>query len=533
MTPRLCLGALALVLAAIGSGCGSDDASAPKQGTGGAGATGGTAGQSGAAGSSGPLSLAPGDVAEITVNDGAGSVQLETPTGTERFVVVLASQNLDDVTSTYSYSISTTDSAAENGGQNVTGCSLTSDVWKSKQLPAEAPPAGTGAQLGDERSIQVGLPNGGEAIQAKAIAVGQSAVVWADITAAHPAVIDAAVVQEFLDDFEKIILPRARQVFGVESDTDKDGHIALVFTPLTYQTAVAFFTSCDLKPSIGCPGGNQGEYLYLTPPNAIDPPYNTPAAIKEILAHELAHMIHFHRKVLKNNIAGNSESAYMHEGVGAFSQDSLGFQAGNFYVTKAGLDEIDLFSLSSTLKNGVQYDLSRDGALRGGSYLFVRWFYDRAGGDTAKSDGNIENQGGPALLRAVLDSPKPIAEALPELAGSSMDDLAMDFWTTLAASNRDVAAAGGVAPTNSCFAYLPTQLDPLTARQRGANLFAEFHGQQMNGPHVQALADADGSLRAGGAEFVQVDASPGQGELDVSITADVAASPRVRVLRVQ
>jgi hypothetical protein len=531
MTLRFHLGALAIALTALGAGCGSDDSGGSSGGSGGSGATGGSAGQAGAAGATGTLSLAPGEVAEVTVTDGAGSVRLATPGGNEQFVVVLASENLDDITSTYSYSVATSDSVPDGGAQKVTGCSLTPDAWKNKTLTPETPPSGTGPNVGDERSLDIGLPSGKETIQAKAVAVGQSAVVWADITAAHPAVIDSTVVQDFLDDFEKVILPRARQVFGVESDEDKDGHIGLVFTPLTYQTAVAFFTSCDLKPSVGCPAGNQGEFLYLTPPNAIAPPYNTPAAIKEILAHELAHMVHFNRKVLLNGIGGSNESAYMHEGIGAFSQDALGFQAGNFYVTKAGLDDIDLFSLSETMKNGVQYDLSRDGALRGGSYLFVRWFYDRAGGDLAKTDGSIESQGGPALLHAVLDSPKAIADVLPELSGASKQDLAMDFWTTLAASNRE--DVGGVAPTNPCFAYLPTQIDPVTDRQRGANVFAEFHGQQMNGPKVQALADADGSLLAGGVEYLQVDATAGQTELGLTVTAEAAGSPRVRVLRTQ
>ena len=345
--------------------------------------------------------------------------------------------------------------------------------------------------------------------------MAEHTVVWADVTTAHPAVLDAAVVQEFLTDFENTILPREREVFGIESDEDGDGHVQLVFTPVTNKTAVAFFSNCDLKSAIGCASSNQGEYLYLTPPNAIDPPYNTPSAIKEILAHELSHMIHFNRKVLKAGTGGWAESAYMIEGVGAFAQDVIGYQAGNFYVTKAGLDAIDQYSLGQTLVDGVQYDLNNDGVLRGGSYLFVRWFYDRAGGDFAETDGSITSKGGPAFLRAVLDAPEGISTVLPEKSGSSMEELATDFWTTLAMSNRD--AAGGVAPQNPCFAYLPTQDDPVTTRQRGANLYASFHGQAMTGPKVTPVDQADGQLPAGGADFLEVSATPGQSELSISI----------------
>jgi hypothetical protein len=74
-------------------------------------------------------------------------------------------------------------------------------------------------------------------------------------------------------------------------------------------------------------------------------------------------------------------------------------------------------------------------------------------------------------------------------------------------SNRD--AVGGAAPTSSCFAYLPTVSDPVTTRQRGANLFAEFHGQQMGGPKLQLAGAVDGKLLAGGGELVQLDAASG------------------------
>lgn len=65
--------------------------------------------------------------------------------------------------------------------------------------------------------------------------------------------------------------------------------------------------------------------------------------------------------------------------------------------------------LRDVLVDDTPYDMARDGVMRGGSYLFVRWLYDRAGGDTAKSDGTIEGHGGPAFLRAVLEAPASVA----------------------------------------------------------------------------------------------------------------------------
>jgi hypothetical protein len=526
---------LAVVLAALLAGCGSGDDSDPGA-TGGAAGVAGSSGSGGGAGSAGtgggPLALAPGEVAELQITaEGDARAKLLTPSGTEQFVLIVASVELGASGVKHDYSLSLEPIAEDGAASLVTSCSLDSADWSTKPLPQETPPSGTAPAVGDERSLTVALPAGSETIQAKAVAVGEHTVVWADITPAHPALLDTTFVQAFLADFEQIILPRARTIFGVESDLDQNGRIGLVFSPLTYDTAVAFFISCDLQMGFGCPPGNQGEFLYLTPPDVIAPPYNTPNAMKEILSHELAHLIQYNRKVLKNGVAGVSESAYMTEGVGALAQDVLGYQAGNLYVTLAGLDGIDQFSMGDTLVNSIKYDIPRDGVLRGGSYLFVRWLYDRAGGDQANADGTITSKGGPALMRALLEAKVSIADALPAASGNAKEELALDFYTTLAMSNRD--ADGGAAPANGCFAYLPTVSDPVTGRQRGADLFASFHGQQMTGPKLQLAESVDGKLLAGGVELVKLTATPDASELSVSVAVPSDAQPRVRIARIR
>jgi hypothetical protein len=481
------------------------------------------------------LVLAPGDVAELAIVDGVAAERLATPAGTEQFVVILASTSLGSGRTPLTYSVSLDPAQASAPSALRTSCAIGSAPWKDAPLPAETPPTGAAVAVGATRTINVSSssPLGFEAIQAKAIAVGKYAVVWADVTPAHPAVLDAAFVQDFFADFENVIMPRERAVFGVESDLDKDGHIQLVFTPVTGDTAIAFFTGCDLGAATGCATTNTGEFLYLTPPNAIAPPYNTPTAMKEILAHELSHLIHYNRKVLRNALPSWDDSGYMIEGVGGFAQDVIGFQAGNFYVAMAGLDGIDTFSLADTLVDGTQYDTKRDGVLRGGSYLFVRWLYDRGGGDAANADGTIMNHGGPSFLRHLLDSPKTITGELPTATSSTLADMNADFYTTLAMSNRDEPSIGGVAPTNPCFAYLPAPVDPVTGKQRGANVYTQFHGQQMNGPKTQKATAPDGKLMPGGAEFLVLDAAAGQAEVDVTVTVDAKAAPRVRVGRIR
>lgn len=481
----------------------------------------------------GPLALAPGEVAEIGVDgSGVAGERLATPTGTEKFVLVLASTKFVVQATLSGYSLSLDVAPDAPTSSKVTGCALSAAPWSTTVVPSEPPPTGTAPVVGTTRDISVPTGIGAEVISAKVIASGASAVVWEDTTAAHPAVLDTTFVQQFLDDFEKTIMPRERTVFGTESDQDGDGHIQLIFSPLTKDTAVAFFSGCDLKGNLaGCSSSNGGEFLYLTPPANIDPPYNTPNAMKEILAHETSHMIHFGRKLLRNKLPTWTDSGYMIEGVGGFAQDAVGYQAGNLYVTVAGLDGFDQFSLADTLVDNRQYDTKRDGVLRGGSYLFVRYLYDRAGGDKANPDGTVTGLGGTAFIHAAFEDPRSIAGALPDLTKASLADMGVDFFTTLAMSNRE--DNGGPAPKNPCFAYLPTSTDPVSTDQRGADVYAKFHGMQMKGPAIQLAAAADGKLRVGGADYIELDATPGQPELDFSATLDPAILPRVRIGRIQ
>jgi hypothetical protein len=473
-----------------------------------------------------PLRLAPGEVAELEMDpDGSAGLRLATPVGDERFVLILASTRFDVAPPAgYAISLGAAERVARAELRN--DCALGADAWRNVPLVVQPPPTGEGPRPSSTRQLLVMTDSGASPIDSVVVTVGPHATVIADTT--HPSNLDASFAEQFRSDFENVILPRSRQVFGTEPDIDHDGRIGLVFSRLTKDHGVAFFSACDLLGSMeGCPGGNRGEYLYLTPPDAIDPPYNTPNAIKEILTHELAHLLHFNRKVLANGAGAWADTVYASEGIGALAQDVIGFQAGNLYVAKAGLDGIDDFTLTDVLDRR-QRRGAQQGVLRGGAYLFFRYLYDRAGGDEALGN-DITSRGGPALIRALLDAKEPVASALPRVSGASAADLGLDFYTALALSNRD--DAGLAPPANACFSYLPTTKDPVTAKQRGTNLFAAFHGQRMSGPKVTPASQADGKLRLGGVEYLSLDAAPGQAETALHVRVDPAAAPRLRVAR--
>jgi hypothetical protein len=459
--------------------------------------------------------------------DGTAGERLATPSGNEQFVLILGSTRLEPDPAPFEYSVSVGRSGKAGPSRAATSCALASEPWADAPLPIDPPPTGPAPAEKSSRSIDVPTAEGATTVAARALSVGEQAIVWADTT--HPTTLDQAFVSQFRDDFEQVIMPRERKLFGTEPDIDGNGRVHLVFSRLTHARAVAFFMGCDLLPALaGCASTNHGEYLYLTPPDVIRAPYNTPNAIKEILTHEVSHLLHFNRKVMRNRLAGWPDSLYMIEGVGALAQDVSGYQAGNLYVTKAGLDGIDQFSLSDVLFDERRQDELNDGVLRGAAYLFVRYLYDRGGGDSV--DGiEITNRGGPAFLRALLDAPVSIAAALPKVGHTRVEDVGMDFFTALAMSNRD--AIGAVAPSNACFSYLPTVKDPITAKQRGASLFAAFHGQRMNGPRVGNARSPDGQVRLGGVEYLTLDASPNSSEVAFALQIDPKTAPRLRVGR--
>lgn len=434
----------------------------------------------------------------------------------ERYVVLLASLTMAAGVS-HRYRVRSGTARGARALSRMDGCSVGA-VVAEPAVTAPVPPQLPAVEIGARRSFLLRLGGRTHDVEAEARVVGRHTVVWADVDEDHPAVLDADFVSGFLRDFEDTILPRARSVFGVESDIDGDGRIALVFSPLTGGAAVAFFSSCDLD--VSCTESNRGEVLYLTPPNAIRPPYNTPRAIKEILAHELEHLLHHNHKVLATALDRDPDSLYMLEGFGALAQDVTGSQAGNLYVAKAGLEHVDQVSLADILMEGRGYDATRDGPLRGAAYLFTRWLYDRAGGDVALPDGRIEDRGGPSLVRSLIAAPHSVTDALRQRA--DLERIAIEWYASLA------LPAGG--SSNPCLSFAKPTIDPVTNRQRGADPHARFHGQSMSGASTVALSAADGTLLAGGAEYFAVDAG-GDEALAVEVGVDAGADARLVVIR--
>lgn len=500
----------------------------------------------------GPAVLAVGSFQDFDA-DGAGKIAGSTPAvGGEQYLLVLYS--LDEVAfrqskykvvasaGTLPLAVPPGPRPIEEGSRRCRFGAELSAILASKPKALVAPKGWLAAsqppKLGELRSFKLadasGVPT---TISAECIAVDATAAFWIDKTTTPLASISTQSLSEVADGFSKIIVPRERVYFGKESDKDGDGLISVLFSPLVAASAVAYFSPCDLVDTSLVPicadRSNGMELLYMSPPSSIPPPMNTTKAILETVAHELAHAIYFNRKYLLNGTAGlASENPYITEGLSALAQDLSGYQAGNFFVAWAGLEGVSQLSVpnmtSNALKSYVQGEA--DGIMRGGEYLLMRYLFDRAGGDALDAKGAPVDKGGIAWLRSFHDDKETGTAAVLKTTKLTAPELFEDFWTALALSNR--GPAGAPISSIAKYNFQAVTTDPLTGRPRGFDLFGSFHGQQLTGPATAKLSAADGSLLAGGAEYLLVGAS-GKETLTFTIETDPVAKARARLIRIK
>ncbi len=373
--------------------------------------------------------------------------------------------------------------------------------------PRPAPPPNVGEMVDFEINANAGLVT----VSAEVLLVSASLVIALDRDTDPSLELDATKLADIAAGFEDIVLPRERIFFGQESDVNDDNHVTVLFSPLVYETgATAYVNPYDLvtDPAARPPGvaANDQELLYVTPPQLLPPHMGTVNGILETLAHEFQHAIYFYRKYQLNDIMGDPESAYITEGLSALAQDITGYQAGNFFVAKAGLDEIDDISINDLVTSPGNYYQDRDGALRGGAYNLIRYLYDQAGGDVVLPNGDIDvpNSPGVAWLRALVDSPELGAANIEAAAGQPLTDVATDWYTAQMVDDR-LDAQDQPLSTEPRYNYLPTVTDPLTGRTRGTTMFESFGGMvDKTGPLIRDFDQADGAIRPGGAEYLRL-----------------------------
>jgi hypothetical protein len=406
--------------------------------------------------------------------------------------------------------------------------------------PRPERPQGVGSEasrMPDVREFTVWNGSNAVTIQAEVEELTDELVIWRDISTDNPlGDIEEETFEGIVEKFEDIVMPRTEQVFGEISDVDESGRIdVLVSYTVNQYGAVAYVSQCDIGNVFGCGSwGNGGEIIYMGYPDP-ESSYSSANAITEIWAHELNHLVYAWNKYLKNGLYNADENIYLTEGFSELAQDLTGFNNGNQYIWAAAIDMREFYgdedystqgiSINDVVRGDGYYDYDRDGPLRGAAYLFLRYLFEQQGGMVVNEDGSLEDAGGMAWLHEWFGSPELGADCVPATTGAELLDLAMDWYTAIVVTGKDLN-------DDPVFNYQDRAWDPLTSFEFGVDPYANIHGWlQLNGPPVQPLDQADGLIRAGGVEYLEVQIDePGQ---RVEIPVDAAALPRARAFRIQ
>ena len=241
--------------------------------------------------------------------------------------------------------------------------------------------------------------------------IGNNVLLYFDVGSPTNGFTDADI-QAFGDLFDKTLYPLGVRTFGVESDIDNNGHIAVLFTPYVnaltpagtcatsgYVTGYFFGFDLDSRSS----NSNKGEVFYaLTPdPSGLRSCAHSIADVKRIVPptfiHEFQHMISFNQHVLVRG--GSDEDIWLNEGLShiaeevasrhyeakcagvttppcrsnptaLFPDSSVGFISGNLLDAYAYLRGSDTVSVTTFRAYGELEE-------RGAAWLFLRWLGDQ------------------------------------------------------------------------------------------------------------------------------------------------------------
>jgi len=459
-----------------------------------------------------------GDVFDLATDESGVVAEFAEP-GT--YVVVLMSEAVEGDTS-YGY-------GSEAAARPLVGA------------PTALPPRPEGREPGGVRmpdTREFTVWNGSQAVTVTAglVELTDELIIWRDVTTENPlGDIDEETLEDVVESFEDIVLPRTRQIFGEISDVEESGRIDVLLSYTVNQYgAVAYVTQCDIGDMFGCGSwGNGSEIIYMGYPDP-ESSYSSANAIVEIWAHELNHLVYGWHKYIVNDQPLAQENIYLTEGFSELAQDLTGFNNGNQYIWAAAIDMRDFYgdedfstqgiSINDVLRGSGYYDEERDGPLRGAAYLFLRYLFEQQGGMLVGEDGGLTDAGGMAWLQAWFDAPELGVACVEATVGRPLLDIAMDWYTALLVTGRDLN-------DEPAYNYEDRVQDPLTGFEFGVDPYANIHGWlQLTGVPVQPLDTADGRIRAGGVEYLEVLVTePGS----VSIPVDPAALPRARAFRVE
>jgi len=202
------------------------------------------------------------------------------------------------------------------------------------KIPEAAGPSAV-PQVGDRRTFKV-LNNRDEfdRVRAKLHFVTDHSLVYVDEDAPSDGFTELDLAALALE-FEDPIYTTITDIFGIESDVDRNGRVIILFTAAVNRLTdsesegyvAGFFYGLDLLE--GKRGSNEGEIFYAMVPDPLGeeglaiPRYTALTTIPAILAHEFEHMVHFNQRVLLGG-AETTEVLWLSEALALMAEDLVG-----------------------------------------------------------------------------------------------------------------------------------------------------------------------------------------------------------------
>lgn len=248
------------------------------------------------------------------------------------------------------------------------------------------------------------------------------------------------------------IVPNVRDAFGLESDVNEDGKLAVVITPvLNYMTqfsddedSLGTLVGSYADPEVDLtdfdvqdnPMSDEQEVIYVHAPD----PYGflnayAPVTIEAYtgldLAAEIARaytrLVSYNNKVLSGTGAGEPDETWLQEGLASLAADITGFGAVNHGAVWDYLDAPHLFSL-------VQDDdvsaISTAG-IWGAQYLFLRWLMDNV---------EPEDDSAGTLMEQIVQGANNGSEGIANVTGQNFDDLVVKWQVAMVTTGMTNAA---------------------------------------------------------------------------------------------
>lgn len=231
--------------------------------------------------------------------------------------------------------------------------------------------------------------------------------------------VDLEEIKNTLDDFANVI-PTERDFFGKESDVNGDGKFTILLSEEINKLGVqyggivtGFFYAIDLFDKVKYPASNEMEIFYILIPDP-EGKYGTSVSenllydniLSGVLAHEYQHMINFNQRYFVNGYS--NEKAWLNEALSHLAEDIYSINDLDF-MEETGIENPSRISVFLNNINSTCMTCGTSLKQRGGSYLFLRFLYEKAEG------GYFEKlQNGKSLLNGIIQNPNTGLKSLSD-----------------------------------------------------------------------------------------------------------------------